>query len=142
MGHRSTALKCGYPYENWMNPGQRVALTRGFVKKVINPSCSFGADTRNLAQIGDRGPLDGLQGTEMAQQGPLARRPDAGNLLKPGFADVPAAALPVRPDGKPMGLVAQALHEIEHRIARRQAERLPPRHMEGFAPRIAAGALG
>src|SRR6516165_9415051 len=85
---------------------------RSIVEKVINPSCSLVADAGNLAQIGDRGPFDRLEGAEMAQQGALAGRADAGNLLQAGLADVPAAPLAVRADGEAVGLVPQALDEV------------------------------
>src|SRR5271170_7780367 len=99
--------------------------SRSIVEKVINPSCGLVADAGNLAQIGDRGALDRLEGAEMAQQGAFAGRADAGDLLQPGLADVAAAPLAVRPDGKAVGLVAQALDEVEHGVARRQLERRP-----------------
>ena len=42
----------------------------------------------------------------MAQQRALAGRPDAGDLLQAGLADVAAAALAVGADGEPMRFVA------------------------------------
>jgi hypothetical protein len=111
------------------------------VKKVINAARGFGADAWNLGQIGNRGPFDGFERAEMAQQGTFASRSDAGNLLQSGFANVAAAALAMGPDGKPMSLVTQALDKVEHRIARRQAERLPASHVKRFSPSIAIGTL-
>src|ERR1700733_10571908 len=114
MGHRSVALKLGYTNKKRWTWGtaESGGSAPGFVKKVINPSCGFGADAWNLAQIGNRGPLDRLEGAEMAQKRPFAGGSDAGDLLQPGFADVAAAALAVRPDGEPVRFVAQALDEI------------------------------
>ena len=42
------------------------------VEKLENLAGAFGADPRNLAEVGDRGPLDLLQGSEMMQQGTFA----------------------------------------------------------------------
>src|ERR1700749_4382083 len=111
------------------------------MEKVINPSCCLVADAGDLAQVGHRGPFDRLQRSEMTQQGALAGRPDAGDLLQAALTDVAAAALAVRADGEPMRLVAQTLHEIEHGVARRQFERRPPRHVEGLAAGIAVRTL-
>ena len=48
----------------------------------------------------------------------------------------------MRSDGEAMRLVAQALHEIERGIARRQPERRLAGDEKGFAPGVAIGALG
>jgi hypothetical protein len=111
------------------------------VKKFINAARGLGADAWNLGQIGNRGPFDGFERTEMAQQGTFASRSDAGNLLQSGFANVAAAALAMGPDGKPMSLVTQALDKVEDWIARRQAERLPASHVKRFSPSIAIGTF-
>src|SRR5258707_7804318 len=90
------------------------------VKKFVNPPRRFGTDAFDLHQVGNRGALDGFQRAEVVQQRALARRSDAGDLLQAGLAHVTCAARPVRADGKAMGLIAQPLDEIEHRVARRQ----------------------
>src|SRR5579883_1312855 len=41
-----------------------------------------------------------------------------------------------------MGLVAQPLDKVEHRITRRQLERVAAGHEEGLAPSIAIRSLG
>src|SRR5271155_1644738 len=64
------------------------SLARLGVEKLGNPARALGADARDLAEIGDRGPLDFLQGSEMVQQGAFARGADAGDLLQAGFANV------------------------------------------------------
>ena len=46
------------------------------------------------------------------------------------------------PIGEAMRLVAQPLHEIEHRIARLELHRLAARNEEGLAPGIALRPLG
>ena len=56
------------------------------------------------------------------QQGFLAQRPYAGDLIERVDADRLGAPGPVRADGKAVRLIAQALDVIEHRIARLQHE--------------------
>ena len=48
------------------------ALARLGVEKLENLARAFGTDPGNLAEIGDRGPLDLLQRSEMMQQGTFA----------------------------------------------------------------------
>ena len=52
------------------------------------------------------------------------------------------AALAMRSDGKAMRLVTQPFDEIQHGVARRQLERWPVRHMEGFVAGVALRSLG
>src|SRR5262245_571674 len=113
-----------------------------FVKKVVNFSGRLGAHAGNFGQIGGRGALDRLEGPEMLQKRALAGRADAGDFLQPGLAQVLFAAGAMRADGESMGLVAQALDEVEHRIARLEHERVAPRDMEGLSAGVAVGALG
>ena len=69
--------------------------------------------------------------------------PDRCRRSRPaGFARIPLALGAMRADGEAMRLVAQPLHEIERRIARRQPERLVAGDEETFAPGVAVGALG
>src|SRR6266850_6373289 len=103
---------------------QNSSLSRLRVEKLENLARAFGADAGNLAEVGDRGPLDFLQGSEMMQQGAFARRSDAGNFLQTRLADVLLAQLAVRADHKAMRLVAQPLDEIQHGVARLKLERL------------------
>src|SRR3954471_9325267 len=46
----------------------RSCLTRLGVEKLENLAGAFGADARNLAEVGERRPLDFLQGAEVVQQ--------------------------------------------------------------------------
>src|SRR5262249_51560012 len=78
----------------------------------------------------------------MAQQGALARRADAGNLLQAGLAQVALAPGAVRADREAVRLVAQALQEIQHRITRRQPNRFAPRNEEGLPAGIPVRPLG
>src|SRR5580704_10297207 len=137
-GARMSARRCATPlrkpYTCAWPPSD--LLSRPLVKKLVNPPRRFGADAFDLHQVGDRGALDGLERAEVMQQCALARRPDAGNLLQAGLAQVLGTARPVRADGEAMRLVAQPLDKIEHRIARRQLERVAAREEEGFAARV------
>src|SRR5215831_21283874 len=112
------------------------------MEKIVDLARGLGIDAGNMFQVGDRGPLDRLEGSEVPQQRALAGRADAGNLLQAGLADVLLALLPVRADREAMRLVAQPLHEIEHRVARLELERLAPGLKERLQPGIAVGPLG
>src|ERR1700739_3591868 len=70
-------------------------LTRLRVEKLEDLPRTLGADARNLAEVGDRGPLDLLQGAEMMQQGALAGGTDAGDFLQACLSDVLGAPLAV-----------------------------------------------
>src|ERR1043166_1682102 len=121
---------------------EKPASCRGAVEEVIDLAGGFRADAGDLLQVGDRSPLDRLEGAEVPQQGAFAGRADADDFLKSGFAQVAPAPLPVRTDREPMRLVAQPLDEIKHRIARPELERLASGHEEGFPAGITLGALG
>ena len=75
-------------------------------------------DTRHLREIVERRPFDGFQRAEVMEQRPLARRPDAGDFLQAGLADVLFPARAMRADGEAMRLIPQALNEVEQRITR------------------------
>src|SRR5260370_37500320 len=115
--------------------------SRPLMKELINPPRRFGTDAFDLHQVGDRGALDGFERAEVMQQRAFARRPDAGDLLQAGLAHIARPARPVRTDGETMGLIAQPLDEIEHRVARRQLERVAAREEEGFAAGVAVRPL-
>src|SRR5271170_4336260 len=95
---------------------------RTLVEEFVDAPGRFSADTIDLHQVGDGGPLDCLEGTEVMQQRPLPRWADARDFLQAGLAQVAHAARPMRTDRKTMRLVAQPLDEIKHRITRRQLE--------------------
>src|SRR5262245_3914058 len=105
---------------------------RPVVKKVVNFASDLGTHTRNFGKVRCRGTRNRFQRPEVLQKRALAGRADAGDLLQPGLAQVLLAAGPVRPDREAMRLVAHALDEIEHRIARLEHEWLASRHMEGL----------
>src|SRR6185312_16939004 len=67
---------------------------------------------------------------KMVQQRTLAGRADARHLVERRAGDVGGAPGAVRADGEPVRLVAQALEEIEHRIARLEREGWLARHEE------------
>ncbi len=76
------------------------------------------------------------------QQGALAGGADAGDLVERTSGEVLLAPRAMGSDGEAMRLVAQALDEIERRIARRQPERRLAGDEKGFASGVAIGALG
>src|SRR2546423_3562350 len=117
-------------------------LTRPVVKKVINFARRLGADAGNFGEIRLGRTFDGFQCAEVLQERALARRSDAGDFLQPGFAHILLAASPVRSYGKAVRLVAQPLHEVEHRVAWLEHERLAPGGVEGLPPGVAVGSLG
>src|SRR5437764_165076 len=114
------------------------ALRRPSMEKIVDLACGFGIDPRNLLEIRDRGALDRFQGSEMPQERTLARRADSRNFLQACFANVASSALAMRAHGKAMCFVAQALDEIQHRVARLETKRLAPGHEKCLAPGIPA----
>src|SRR5437763_4599498 len=78
----------------------------------------------------------------MQQQRALTGWPDAGDFLQTAFAQIAFAARPMRTDGESVRLVAQALDEIKHRIARRQLERIPSGDKERLPAGIAIRPFG
>src|SRR3984893_16021277 len=104
----------------------RNALPRPFVEEVVYLARGLGADPGHLGEIGQRRALDCLERAEMVEQGALAGRADARDLLQSRLTDVAAAPHAVRADREAMRLVAQPLDEIERRIVRLEIERLAP----------------
>src|SRR6516164_2676393 len=100
------------------------ALPRALVEEVVDFARGLGADPGHLGKIGQRRALDRLERPEMVEQGALAGRADARDLLQSRLADIAAAPDAVRADREAMRLVAQPLDEVEHRIARLELERL------------------
>src|ERR1700730_6675754 len=135
---RATALM--EPYSSASPPSD--TLGRTLMEEFVNSPRRFGTDAFDLHQVGDRGALDGFQRAEVMQQRAFARRSDAGDLLQAGLAHIARPARPVRTDGETMGFVAKPLDEIEHRVARRQLERVAAREEEGFAAGVAVRPLG
>ena len=93
------------------------------MEEVVDGPRGRGVDARRLRQVLERRALDGLDGAEMVQQRALAGRPDAGDLVERVLDHLALAPGPMAADGEAVGLVAQALHEVERRIAGRQLER-------------------
>src|SRR5258708_31665346 len=120
----------------------RNALPRPLVEEVVDLARGLGAEPGYLGEIGQRRALDRLERAEMVEQGALAGRADARDLLQSRLADVAAAPDAVRADREAMRLVAQPLDEIERRIARLALERLSSGQGESPHPRRPAPALG
>src|SRR5438445_4325202 len=79
-------------------------------------------DARHRLDVLDRGDRDRPGTAEMVQQGTFATGTDAGDLVEGGACEVGGAAGAMRADGEAMGLVTQALQEVEHRVARLERE--------------------
>src|SRR5260370_34538297 len=120
----------------------RNALPGPLVEQCVGLARGLGADPGYLGEIGRRRGLDRLERAEMVEQGALAGRADARDLLQSRLADVAAAPDAVRADREAMRLVAQPLDEIERRIARLELERLASGQEEGLHPGGAVPALG
>ncbi len=79
----------------------------------------FRGDTRRGGQLLEGGLADGLQRAKVAEQPLAARRADAGDFIQHGGHAEFGALLAVGGDGKAVGLVADALDEVEPlRVAR------------------------
>ena len=94
------------------------------MEEVVDLARGFGVHAGHMLEVGNRRTLDRLQGAEMAQQRTFSCRPDAGDFLQAGLADVLLAFLAMRTDREAMRFVAQPLHEIQHRITRLELDRL------------------
>src|SRR2546423_3787192 len=112
------------------------------MEELINAACRLGIDAGHLCEIAERSALNCFERAEVMQQRALARRTDAGDLLQPGLADVFLASLSVRTDGEAVGLVAQALDEIEQRIARFELNRCASGDEKRFPPGLPLRPFG
>src|SRR5262249_20913625 len=130
--HPAVATSSTPWFASWVASSRRTVMKEG-----IDAARRFRTDPIDFHEIGRRGALDCLERAEMQQKREFAGRPDPGDLLQPGFAQIALATRPVRANRKAMRLVAQPLDEIKHRIARRQLERVPARHKEGLPPGVA-----
>ena len=117
-------------------------LPAPLVEKVIDELGGRGIDARNLFEIGEAGARNRLGRPERMQQGALARRPDPADLVERALGEVLLAAGAVGADGEAMRLVAQPLHEIKRRIARRESERRSVGEEKGLASGVAIDAFG
>src|SRR5680860_1700998 len=100
------------------------------------------ADAANAFEIGDAGAAHGLGRTEILQQRPLARRPDARHLVERRGGDAFLAPRAVGADGKPVRLVPKRLNAVKHRVARFQKQRRFSLKIDALVAGIAVGALG
>ena len=112
------------------------------LKKVIDELGGRGIDARDLFEIGEPGARNRLCRSERMQQGALADRSDPADLVERALGDVLLAARAVGADGEAMRLVAQPLHEIKRRVARREPERRPVGEEKSLAPGVAIGPFG
>jgi hypothetical protein len=81
------------------------------VKVIIEASRQGCPDSRDLLEVGDTGPHDPLQPTEVLQElAPLCRA-QARNHLEHRFVIPPRPFAAVAGDGKAMRLITYTLHE-------------------------------
>src|SRR5579862_4784228 len=123
-------------------PSCPASSCRLFVEELIYLSRRLRINSRYLRQVRQRCTLDGFHSAKMPQQRALASRPDTGNFLQAGLADVLLTPGAVRANGKTVRLVAQPLDEIKHGIARRQLEWALARHEESLAAGVAIRPFG
>lgn len=112
------------------------------MEKIINEPGGGGINARHFLEIGQGGLRDRLGRAESVQQSALARGANSGDFVEGALGELLLAPRPVGSNRETMRLVAQALHEIERRVARGKLERLLASDKKCFAPSIAVGALG
>lgn len=78
----------------------------------------------------------------MEEQCALSRKSDAGYAVKRGIANCPGALIPMKPDGKTVGFVAEALEIVQERILLFELEGRPAGKKELFASRVSILSLG
>src|SRR2546430_16989100 len=106
----------------------RNALPRPLVEEVVDLARGLCADPGHLGKISQRRALDRLERAEMVEQGALAGRADARDLLQSRLADVTAAPAPVPPPPQSVRLAARPFGGKERRTARAWLEPPPFRH--------------
>src|SRR5215217_5183418 len=112
------------------------------VEEIVDGARRRGVHACRLDEVLVGGALDRLDGAEMVQEGALAVRADARDLVERTLRHLALALRPMRPDREAVRLVAQALHEIERRIARRQLQRRLSGQKESLAAGVAVAPLG
>src|SRR6185312_8562221 len=109
---------------------------------VMNLLCQAAGDSGHRFDVLERGSTYRTGAAEMVQQRALAGGADARHLVERRAGDVGGAPGAMRADRESMRLVAQALEEIEHRVARLEREGRLARHEEALAAGVAVGPLG
>src|ERR1019366_1237962 len=89
------------------------------MKMRVNPAGDFLVDARCRLQVAEARHLHAAGRAEMVQQCSFAGRADPLNLVQFTLPDGLRTARPMRGDGETMRLVADALQEVQDRIARR-----------------------
>jgi hypothetical protein len=112
------------------------------VEMVIDGSRQRRRDALDGREIRHAGATDAARRSEGPQQGLLAARPDARNLVQRIGAQALRPLGPVAADGEAVRLVPQPLDVIQHRIARIEHERGLARHVDALAAGVAVRPLG
>src|SRR5271169_240336 len=108
---------------------------------VINLFCYSFAYTGHALELPEPGPGNRSRRAEMVEQRVLAASADSVDFIERGAPQGLRSLGPVRGDSKPMCFVAQALQEVEDRVALVERERRAPRHKEVFPPGVAVRTL-
>src|SRR4030095_12961682 len=93
------------------------ASVTAFVKKIIDGLRHLGANAGHALEILAAGARHSLGRTEVLEQRTFACWADTGDFVERVEAQRLAALGAMGADGKAVGLVAQTLHEVKHRIA-------------------------
>src|SRR3954454_16752729 len=125
-----------------MTHGASEASSPSGVEEIVDGPRRRGVHACRLDEVLVGGALDRLDGAEMVQERALAVRADTRDLVERSLCHLALALGPMRPDREAVRLVAQALHEIELRIARRQLQRRLSGQEEGLAAGVAVAPLG
>src|SRR5277367_3079812 len=102
---------------------------------VINLFCYSFAYAGHSFEFPEPGPGNRSRRAEMVQQRLLAARADSVDFIERGAPQGLRSPGPVRGDRKPMRFVAQALQEVEDRVALVEQKGCAPRDKEMFSPR-------
>src|SRR5688572_31718422 len=112
------------------------------MKVVIDSLRQRATYTLNCRQIAHTGPRNRFGRSKALEQGLLAQRSYACNLVQRTYPHCLCAPCPVAANGKTMRLIPEPLDIVEDRIARRQHEGRLARHEEMLAARIPVRSLG
>ena len=102
--------------------GRRIILPIR-MKMIINLFCDGFADAGDAFELAEPGARDRPRRAEMMQQRLLAAGADPGDLVERRAPDRLGPPGAMGADRETVRLVAQALQEIEHRVARVERER-------------------
>jgi hypothetical protein len=109
---------------------------------IINVFRDGFANAGNPLQLAQTGPGDRSRRTEMVQHGPLAPRPDPGDLIERRAAERFCPLGTVRTDREAVRLVAQALQKVQHGVTWIERKWRSPWQEKALASGVAVGPFG